>query len=260
MALECRNLSFAYKKHQMILENISFHLKEGEILSLLGPNGTGKSTLLNCINGGLHYVGNVIIHDQDIKNLSLKKKAKLVGYVPQQMKTDFNLKVIDFVMMGRIPYSRFGFKEEDRRVAFSTLKKVGLEGFEMRNLNELSGGEKQKVYISRALAQEPEILILDEPTSALDLRNQLDVMELLAQLSLEEKLSMIISIHDLSLASMFSDKVMMLKNRHLVSVGTVDEMITEQNIENVYGVQSSVIKDTYRYVHLHREKEKQALK
>ena len=253
MVLECKDVSFGYRKNKKVLEDINFQIKEGEILSLLGPNGTGKSTLLNCINGTLLYSGQIEFHGQDIRNLSLKKKAKLVGYVPQQMKSDFNLKVIDFVMMGRIPYSRFGFKEEDRRIAFSTLKKVGLEGFELRSLNELSGGEKQKVYISRALTQEPEILILDEPTSALDLRNQLDVMELLSELSAEEKLSMIISIHDLSLASMFSDKVMMLKDCHLVATGTVDKTITEEHIREVYGVNSSVVKDTYKYIHLHRD-------
>ncbi len=253
MGLECRNVTFGYKKDHHVLEDISFTLRQEEILSLLGPNGTGKSTLLNCINGGLRYTGEITVNGENIRNISLKKKAKLVGYVPQQMKSDFNLKVIDFVMMGRIPYSRFGFHEKDQEVSFSILKKVGLEGFEMRNLNELSGGEKQKVYISRALAQEPDILILDEPTSTLDLKNQLDVMELLALLSKEEKLSMIISIHDLSLASMFSDQIMMLKDRHLVAAGASRHILTEKNIRDVYGVDCSVITDTYQYIHLHRK-------
>lgn len=252
MGLECRDVTFGYKKNQLVLENISFCLGQGEILSLLGPNGTGKSTLLNCINGGLHYSGEIMVNNENIRNISLRKKARLIGYVPQQMKSDFNLKVIDFVMMGRIPYSRFGFNEKDREISFSILKKVGLEGFEMRSLNELSGGEKQKVYISRALAQEPDILILDEPTSALDLKNQLDVMELLALLSKEERLSMLISIHDLSLASMFSDQIMMLKDRRLAASGSPQSILTEKNILDVYGVSCSVITDTYQYIHLHK--------
>lgn len=254
MGLECKAVTFGYKKNHPVLENISFTLRQGEILSLLGPNGTGKSTLLNCINGGLRYRGEITVNGENIRTISLRKKARMVGYVPQQMKSDFNLKVIDFVMMGRIPYSRFGFSEKDREISFSILKKVGLEGFEMRSLNELSGGEKQKVYISRALAQEPNILILDEPTSALDLKNQLDVMELLALLSREEKLSMIISIHDLSLASMFSDQIMMLKDKRLVAAGTPEHILNEGNIRDVYGVKCSVITDTYQYIHLHRKR------
>ena len=171
MKLEIKNLSFSYKNKE-ILNNISFEVYSGTLLSILGANGAGKTTLIKCINGILNFKkGEVLIDEKNFNNKSLKEKSKIMSYVPQITSSfDIDLTVFDTVLLGRVPHKTFKFSEWDKQIALNNIKKLDLEKYLFSYVAELSGGEKQRVLIARALTQEPKILILDEPISNLDLK------------------------------------------------------------------------------------------
>ncbi|EGQ79465.1 iron(III) ABC superfamily ATP binding cassette transporter, ABC protein [Fusobacterium animalis ATCC 51191] len=197
MKLEIKNLSFSYKNKE-ILNNISFEVYSGTLLSILGANGAGKTTLIKCINGILKFKkGEVLIDEKNFNNKSLKEKSKIMSYVPQITSSfDIDLTVFDTVLLGRIPHKTFKFSEWDKQIALNNIKKLDLEKYLFSYVGELSGGEKQRVLIARALTQEPKILILDEPISNLDLKFQLETMKILKNLAKEENLIVITILHD----------------------------------------------------------------
>ena len=244
------HLSFSYDKKRKILDDISFSAQPGEILSIIGPNGTGKTTLLNCIVGGLSpSQGMLSLNGRLLNEMTCKERAHHMGYVPQAMKSDLNIKVMDYILLGRSPYFKFSYSKQNRQIVERVMDEVGVSAFAMRDLKHLSGGERQKVSICRALVQEPEILLLDEPTSALDIRNQIDVLRLLRQISRSRCLTIIMSIHDLSLSLMFSDTALMLHGARIARQGQVSHVITPESIRQVYQVEASVIGG--KYIHLH---------
>ena len=189
MKLEIKNLSFSYKNKE-ILNNISFEVYSGTLLSILGANGAGKTTLIKCINGILNFKkGEVLIDEKNFSNKSLKEKSKIMSYVPQITSSfDIDLTVFDTVLLGRVPHKTFKFSEWDKQIALNNIKKLDLEKYLFSYVGELSGGEKQRVLIARALTQEPKILILDEPISNLDLKFQLETMKILKNLAKENNL------------------------------------------------------------------------
>lgn len=218
-------------------------LGPGEVLGIVGPNGSGKSTLLKCVNRILKIKqGAVLIDGKDLGGIGLKELAKLMGYVPQSSRNTFPFTVFDVVVMGRRPYIQWSLGEKDKEIVAQILEYLGIGNLAMRYFNELSGGEQQKVIIARALAQQPQILLLDEPTSSLDIRHQLEILCILQRLVKSNHCSVIISMHDLNLASRFSDRMLMLKDGLIFAVGTPESVITEENIEAVYGVKSEVTK------------------
>lgn len=255
MKLEIQNLSHAYNSSRQILTDISFNICEKEVVSLIGPNGTGKTTLLKCIS---HIIkpesGSVYIDDVDISKLSAQKRARLIGYVPQYNNSLFPISVIDTIMMGRTAFSSNRITEKDKRIVFDVIEKMELEDFAFKYVNEMSGGERQRVFIARALVQEPKIIILDEPTSSLDLKNQLLTLKLISNIAKEKKIGVIMSIHDLNLTSMFSDRVIVLKKSNLFASGKPEEVLTSQIIKEVYGVNSVVSQeDSQTYIRLLKE-------
>lgn len=250
--LQIENLSFSYKKGHIILDNISLEVPNGEVLGILGPNGTGKTTFIKCINNILKPdTGKVLFDGKNISKLSQREIAKIIAYVPQYINSFFAMNVIDAVMMGRLPYAGKRYSKEDEEIVFDILKRMNLEKFAFRSIKEMSGGERQRVFIARAMAQQPKIIILDEPTSSLDLHNQLFILKTIADLAKENNITIIMTIHDLNLAAMFCDRVLMLKESHVFAVGAVDEVLTENNIDVMYKVKTKVtVEDGYKHIRL----------
>lgn len=255
MSLDISNLSFEYKKDRRILDDISIKIEQGEILGILGPNGTGKTTFIKCINRILKPVtGKVTYEGENLLALKQEQIAKIIAYVPQYIGGFFDMTVIDAVMMGRLPYAKHSYSKEDERIVFDILKKMELEQFAFRNIREMSGGERQRVFIARALAQQPKIIILDEPTSALDLHNQLFILHIIAEVAKNSNISIIMTIHDLNLASMFCDKILMLNNKKVFAYGDTQEVLTEENIDSMYRVNTKVsLEDGTKHIRLLKE-------
>lgn len=240
MKLKINNLCFNYATIP-ILKNINIDVESGEVLSIVGPNGSGKSTLLKCINRILKPSRNAVLIDgKDTSKLVLKELSRLLGYVPQSSPSSFPFTVFDVVMMGRKPYIHWSIGERDNEIVAQMLDFLGIGHLAMRHFNELSGGEQQKVIIARALAQQPKIMLLDEPTSALDIRHQLEILCILRSLVQSKERSVIVTMHDLNLASRFSDRMLMLKKGSMYALGTPEEVLTEENIEDVYGIKVKV--------------------
>lgn len=240
MSLKVNNLSFRYKNN-LVLEGINFEVEKGELVSLLGPNGTGKTTLLKCINKiNIPEKGSVLVENKEIANLTAKELACYLSYVPQSTHSTFPISVIDTVLMGRLPFMKFKVSPKDKKIVFDILEMMNLNKLAFKSVNQLSGGERQRVFIARAIAQEPQILLLDEPTSSLDMKNQLETLNLIKKVIKEKKLAALMSIHDLNIAAMFSDKNLMLKDSRVFAYGSCAEVITKENIKAVYGVDTIV--------------------
>lgn len=240
MKLIIKNVSFSYASVRA-LDKISIEIDEGEIVSLVGPNGAGKSTLLKCIDRILRPQKGVIFLDgKEVSRISSKELARMMGYVPQNMVEVFPFTVFDIVLMGRRPHIGWRVNEKDVEIVAQTLKFMGIEELGARYFDELSGGEKQKVAIARAIAQEPKILLLDEPTSNLDIRHQLEVMVIVRKLVQERGISAIMAIHDLNLASRFSDRLVMFKNHRVFTIGKPELVLNPENIRETYGVEAQV--------------------
>jgi len=234
MNLKVAGIKFSYN-HTPILDGVSFSLRPGKILGVLGVNGAGKSTLLKCLNRILRpSAGAVLLDEDDIQKMRRSEIARHFGYVPQKYGEE-SLTVFDAVLLGRKPYIKWAASRRDLLVVEDVLKRLQLERLAQRPVNHLSGGEHQKVIIGRALAQEPEVLLLDEPTSNLDLKNQLRVMNIITNAVHDFSISAIVSLHDINLALRFVDHFLMLKGG-VVHFLSPKDMVTSAAIEEVYGV------------------------
>ncbi len=238
MILSVDNIEFSYQSKN-VLKNIKFKVKRGEVVSILGINGAGKSTLLKCINRILQpKQGTILIDRFDLKQLNDKEIAKNIAYAPQSATGNY-ITVFDAVLLGRKPYIKWGVSKRDLQITDKVLKLMQLEDYALRNTNELSGGELQKVIIARALVQEPKILLLDEPANNLDLKNQMEVMKIIKDISKTQNIASIVVMHDLNLTLRFSDKFIMLKNGKVYSEGD-NKIINSKNIKDVYNVEAYV--------------------
>lgn len=219
-----------------VLQSISGQFKKGEVTTIIGPNGAGKSTLLKCLAGLYRSEGEIWIDEQKLVDLSLKERAKLISYVPQASEQLFPLTVIETVLLGRRPFIKWGISPKDIQIVHDTLCELEIDGLAQRYLDEISGGQRQKVAIARALVQQAPILMLDEPISALDIRYQYEVLELARKLAVEKNQLVIMVLHDLELAARFSDTILLLHNGKIASTGSPKEIITTENLQEVYGV------------------------
>ena len=234
MILNVQGVEFRYNSHP-VLQGVNFSLEAGRILAVLGINGAGKSTLLKCLNKILGLEKGVIfLNGQDLRRWSRNKVAEHIGYVPQRY-DDGQLTVFDMVLLGRKPYVRWAATEQDLAVVERVLELMHLKDFALRPVNRLSGGEAQKVVIARALAQEPDLLLLDEPTSNLDLKNQLEVTRLIRRAVEHQGLAAVVSSHDLNLALRFADFFLFLKDGQVHALGDRSQ-VTPEVIREVYGV------------------------
>jgi len=249
MKLEIKGVSFSYGSRPA-LEDVTMSIEEGEIVSLVGPNGSGKTTLLKCINRILKLQkGTVLVEEKDISKLKLKELAKILSYVPQSVSHSLPLTVFEIVLIGRKPHLDWNVSSRDKEIVLNILSLMGLKEMVLRQSNELSGGEYQKVLIARALAQEPQVLLLDEPTSNLDLKHQLDVLNLITSIVKEKNIAAVMALHDLNLASRFSDKMIFLNGGKIYDAGKPETVLTERNIRKVYGVEA-IVNENSGYLHI----------
>ncbi|MGQ9468620.1 MAG: ABC transporter ATP-binding protein [Nitrososphaerales archaeon] len=241
--IQIKGISVAYGSIRA-LDNVTISLGEGCITSLIGPNGAGKTTLLKCIDRIVKpKIGTVLLNGYDINELSSMKLARLISYVPQRHTVHFPLTALEVTLMGRRPYVSWSLGKRDPDIAWKALETVGAKHLAHRYIDELSGGERQKIIIARALAQEPEVLLLDEPTANLDIRHQFEVLNLIRQLARERNLTVVMALHDLSLAYRFSDFVIMLNNGKVFAAGKLHQALTPSNIVQTYGVNVTVLED-----------------
>jgi len=234
MILTVNGLKFRYPGHTVI-QGIDFSVGKGECLAVLGTNGVGKSTLLKCLNRILKpQAGVVCIRENEVLSLNRMELARKMGYVPQRHECA-RVTVFDAVLLGRRPHIKWDVSPHDLEVTRRVLRLLEMEEYSLRHLDELSGGELQKVVLARALAQEPELLLLDEPTSNLDLKNQLEVIGIIKRVVRSQQIAAIVTMHDLNLALRFADKFLLLKNGKIFAAGGT-EVMTPENIESVYAV------------------------
>ena len=242
MKLRISDLVFSYGDSP-ILKEICMDLDSSQILGIVGPNGSGKSTLIRCIDRILKpSKGSILLDGVEIEKMRQMEIARRLGYVPQNAPRAFPVTVFDAVLMGRRPHLGWSSGEKDRQKVVDALKWMNIEDLALREFNELSGGEQQRVLIARALAQEAGVLLLDEPTSNLDIRHQLEVMEIMKKLVAEKGLSAVIAIHDLNLASRYAHRVVMMKKGVVFATGEPASVFTRENIASVYEVESLVEK------------------
>ncbi len=224
-----------------VLKGVNLSLKETEIMCVVGPNGSGKSTLVKCVEGlQMPRSGKILFNGEDASGFSRPEIARMIGYVPQSSGQLFSSSVFDTVLMGRKPYYSWRCSDEDIDIVADILQLMELDDLAMDNFNNLSGGQQQRVLIARALAQMPELLLLDEPTSALDIAHQLEVMEIIHDLVHDRKISVMMVIHDLNLASRYADNILMLFEGRVYATGSAKDTLTRPNIAEVYGVETSI--------------------
>ena len=251
MSLEIKDLEQRYGDKE-VLKGISIDVEKGRMVSVLGPNGCGKSTLIRTVcNIMKPYSGTVCADGKDISVTDPKEFSKIVGYVPQKYIPSDYMKVLDAVLIGRAPYVSWSYSDDDFRAAFEAIKAMGIFDLMDRNVNDLSGGQIQKVVIARALTQNPKYFVLDEPTSALDLRNQMAALRTVRSVVEKGATGALVALHDLNLAMHFCDEVVMLKDGRIYRSGPPCETIDEDSIKAVYGVSSEIVEGKNGlYVHI----------
>ena len=245
--MEVKNLSYHYKGCPEVLKDISFQLEPGKFLAILGNNGVGKSTLLKCFNHILKPdSGEVLLDGKNLLKMSSREVAKQVAFVSQSV-PNTQLTVHDVVMLGRRPYMKWGFTEQDHNIVHDAMHRLDVEDMRGRFLGQLSGGEKQKVMLARALAQQPKVLLLDEPTSALDIQNQYGVLKMVRDICHKDSIIAAMVIHDLNLALRFCDRFLLLKDGQVYRHG--DRSILDSTaLKEVYGVDARVVEVEDRHM------------
>lgn len=237
-----QDLSFRYRSAP-VLQGLSFNVGRGKVLCLLGPNGSGKSTLIKCINQILRPKGRVIMDGEEIHCMPISDVARRIGYVPQSETMGMSMTVYDAVLMGRRVHMGWKPKKRDLEVVDRVLHDMKITALAMEDIWELSGGQRQKVFIARALAQEPEVLLLDEPTSSLDLRHQLDTMETVRSLVNRSEISVVMAIHDINLAARYADTVALIRQGSIYGIGRPQDLFTPEAVRDVYGVEATFLYD-----------------
>lgn len=238
--ININDICFSYSSTQ-ILENVSVDFDSSSFVSIVGPNGAGKSTLLKCMNKILiPNSGDIHLDECNLQKMERMEVARNLAYVPQSSNRVFPTTVFETVLMGRRPHLGWFNSEKDKEKVWQVLEEMGLEDLSLHNFDELSGGQQQKILIARALAQDTGVILLDEPTSDLDIWHQLDVMENVRRLVKKRNVTALMVVHDLNLASKYSDRILMLKDGKIVAAGEPSSVMTVDNIASVYGVEAHV--------------------
>ena len=241
MRLSVENLSYSYGGQGDAITDVCLSVDRGEFVGLIGPNGSGKSTVLKNIYRGLTPDrGSILLDGEDLMKMPFRKSALKLAVVGQENDVPFDFLVQEIVAMGRTPHKKLFDVDNahDKQIVHHALEHLGMENMAKRSYLHLSGGEKQRVIIARAVAQESDFLILDEPTNHLDISYQMQIFDFIKRL----KVTVLSAIHDLNMAALYCDRIYVLKNGRIVLQGTPEEVLTPENIYDVYGVRSSVEK------------------
>jgi iron complex transport system ATP-binding protein len=226
-----------------VLKDVSLEVAAGSWTAVIGPNGAGKSTLLRAVLGLLPSAGEIAVAGADLAALKPRQRARLVAYAPQSPNLPVGMTVFDYTLLGRSPYIPHLGRESarDRAIAREVLDRLDLAGLADRPLDHLSGGERQRVVLARALAQQTSVLLLDEPTTALDIGHQQQVMELIDQLRLSDGLTVVTTIHDLTLAGQYADGLVLLSGGRVAAAGTPGEVLTRAAIQEHFDARVHVL-------------------
>ena len=227
------------------VKELSLSIGAGEWLGIIGANGAGKSTLLRAIARLVTYDGTVRIDGRDTSSLTRREFAQLVAYVPQSPEFPAQMRAIDYVALGRTPHHGYFGAESahDRQLCHSLLERIGASSLTLRRLDTMSGGELQRLVLARALVQEAPILLLDEPTSALDLGRRVEALELIDELRHERRLTVVSTLHDLTLAAQFADRLLLLAQGCAVALGTAREVLIEESLNEFFGTRVEILRN-----------------
>ena len=220
-----------------IIKNISFSVRSGEILGIIGPNGSGKTTLMRVISRVLSpWQGKIYYDTNNISEIPIKKLFQEISVLPQVVEVPFSFKVFDVVSMGRFPHlKRFEqLKENDLQIVEKVMSFTDISHLSNKDINHISGGERQRVFLAQSLAQQPKLLLLDEPTTHLDIGHQIEILNLIKMLNRENNLTIIMILHDLNLASEYCDRLLLIDDGKLYKIGTPADVVTYQNIKQIY--------------------------
>jgi iron complex transport system ATP-binding protein len=235
--IELQNVSLGYHSRAVVYD-INLKTLAGEMLGLVGPNGSGKSTLIKGISGVVSlFSGTILVDGRNTRAMKREELARIVATVPQNPLLPAAFTAFEVVLMGRTPHLgllRYEGKK-DFAIAWRAMELTGTQSFAYRRISELSGGEQQRVVIARALAQEPKILLLDEPTAHLDISYQIEILDLIKSLCLERRLTVVIAVHDLNLASQYCDRIVLLNGGRIRAEGSPAQVLTAENIKQAYG-------------------------
>ncbi|MBE6513816.1 MAG: ABC transporter ATP-binding protein [Thermoplasmata archaeon] len=238
---------------KIVLDGIDLEAESGQLVTVLGPNGCGKSTLIKTLCGIYSpRAGTVTIDGEDVITMERKARSRLISYVPQDYTSGGHSSVYDTVLMGRRPYIEWTYSQEDVAICADAILKMKMENYVDSFINQLSGGQLQRVVIARSLAQDPDFYIFDEPTSAFDMRNQLDLMRIMKAIIRDKGASLVVALHDINLAMRYSDKVLAMKDGKIYASGPPEEVITPTMLKEVYNVSADVVETVHgRYVHIY---------
>lgn len=236
-SITINNLTFSYDGITDVLDNVSLSVKHGEILSIIGPNGSGKSTLIKCISGyKTPASGQILINNKNISSYSTKEIAKTMALIQQHFAMEYNFTVIQMVLMGRNPHIKRMQNEtlKDYNIAYASLKRTEIFHLKSRSITTLSGGEWQRMILARALCQQASIMLLDEPVAGLDIKHQINLMSTVSSLAKSDNITTVCVLHDLNLASYYSDTIVLLKQGKIYKSGKPKDVLTKSILEHVY--------------------------
>lgn len=236
--LTASGVVFGYSEDKTILDGVGIRIEEGDFVGVIGPNGSGKTTMIKCLNKILTpHQGEILLKGQDVREMRRIEVAKEIGYVPQSSKEDMAAPTVyEVVMMGRKPRMSWQCSEEDEEAVWSIMEELDVAHLASHGFDELSSGQTQRVLMARAIAQEATVLLLDEPTSNLDIRYQIDVMDMVRDIVRCKSVSACAIVHDLDLALRYCNKILLMNNGHVEAFGAAEDVLTEELVSRVYGV------------------------